>query len=281
MMRVNWTPELTAFFVNALVQECRAGNRPNRTLNRIGKKNVVQRLRDHTGRTWRWETCRHKWDELKKKWTCWRHLIKFSGVGRHPKTGVIDMPKDWWDQRIDENPLARQFQTSCLRHEEELNFIFAKMEPVNMGPNEDGGHEGGQAGPPTHYLDSDTSDSSDNDIQALMPGPSTSQPMHTSSRSASGKRQSNDFWEGFKNFYQEISSSKKQKETCSASEKHDPDPEYEALMKELLEGGVDPKSKEYFMASEVLLDIHRRAFGKQFLSPTDPGNEWYNRHGVI
>ncbi|WVZ53848.1 hypothetical protein U9M48_004736 [Paspalum notatum var. saurae] len=91
-----------------------------------------------------------------------------------------------------------------------------------------------------------------------MPGPSTSQPMHTSSRSASGKRQSNDFWEGFKNFYQEISSSKKQKETCSASEKHDPDPEYEALMKELLEGGVDPKSKEYFMASEVLLDIHRR-----------------------
>ena len=100
MDRTHWTPELTQFFLNALVDECRAGNRPNTTLNRIGKDNVLKRLQDFTGRPWKWDPCKHNWDEFKKKWACWRRLIKLSGVTFHPKTKLINMPQEWWDQQI-------------------------------------------------------------------------------------------------------------------------------------------------------------------------------------
>lgn len=245
MSRVNWPPELTNFFVNALVDECHAGNRPNKTLNKIGKASVVQRMKDHTGRDWTWETCKHKWDELKKKWSCWKRLIKSSDVKFHPRTGLIEMPQHWWDRQIAANKLAKMFQHCRLEHEEQLDFIFAKMELDDVGPNEVGGHEGEQADVPTHYLGSDHSDDSN--------------------AATSGKRQLNDimvsnalFWEGFRNVYQEISASKKQKQTGSASKKAEEDAEYETFMRELLDGGVDPVSDEYFMASEVLLDIPRR-----------------------
>ncbi|KAJ1277544.1 hypothetical protein BS78_04G012700 [Paspalum vaginatum] len=266
MSRVNWTSNLTSFFVNALVDECRAGNRPNKTLNRIGKGNIVQRLKDHTGRDWTWETCKHKWDELKKKWSCWKRLIKSNGIVFHPRTGLIDMPRNWWDKQIAANKLAKGFQQSRLEHEEQLDYIFAKMDPGNVGPNEVGGPEGGQTGVPTQYLDSDHSDASDADPQTQQPSPPPSQPVRmTSMNASSGKRQLSDlmvsnslFWEGFSNFYQEISTLKKQKQTGSASNKADEEAEYETFMKELLDGGLDPESDEYFMASEVLLDIPRR-----------------------
>ncbi|WVZ65942.1 hypothetical protein U9M48_015222 [Paspalum notatum var. saurae] len=80
MDRTHWSQELTQFFLDALVDECRAGNRPNTTLNRIGKDNVLKRLQDFTGRPWKWDPCKNKWDEFKKKWACWRRLIKLSGV---------------------------------------------------------------------------------------------------------------------------------------------------------------------------------------------------------
>ncbi|WVZ78162.1 LOW QUALITY PROTEIN: hypothetical protein U9M48_025919 [Paspalum notatum var. saurae] len=259
----NLTPFTCTDTQHPSVDECRAGNRPNKTLNRIGKGNIVQRLKDHTGRDWTWETCKHKWDELKKKWSCWKRLIKSNGIVFHPRTGLIDMPRNWWDKQIAANKLAKGFQQSRLEHEEQLDYIFAKMDPGNVSPNEVHGAEGGQAGVPTQYLDSDHSDASDADPQTRQPSPPPSQPVRmTSMSAASGKRQLSDlmvsnslFWEGFSNFYQEISTLKKQKQT---GKKDDEDAEYETFMKELLDGGLDPESDEYFMASEVLLDIPRR-----------------------
>ncbi|KAJ1295793.1 hypothetical protein BS78_01G249800 [Paspalum vaginatum] len=52
MTQVKWTPKKTEFFVKALVDECRAGNRPQKTLNRIGKANVVRRMSDYTQSDW-------------------------------------------------------------------------------------------------------------------------------------------------------------------------------------------------------------------------------------
>ncbi|WVZ88316.1 hypothetical protein U9M48_034851, partial [Paspalum notatum var. saurae] len=67
---------------------------------------------------------------------------------------------------------------------------------------------------------------------------------------ARGKRRSSDnvcssssMLEGFKNFYKEVSAWKKQKEACSASKKAEEDAEYETLLRELLDGGVDPESE--------------------------------------
>ncbi|KAJ1276650.1 hypothetical protein BS78_05G230600 [Paspalum vaginatum] len=96
MSWVTWPWELTDFFITALLDECRAGNRGTTTLNRVGKDHVLQRLRDHTRRDWSWDTCKNKWDELKKKWSCWKRLNQFSGLGFHPRTGVIEMPEKWW-----------------------------------------------------------------------------------------------------------------------------------------------------------------------------------------
>jgi len=141
------------------------------------------------------------------------------------------------------------------------------MEPVNVGPHEDGGHERGRAGVPTHYVDSDDSNDSEADLQMHNSNPPPLQPMHSTSRrcASSGKRKGSDsmysgasFLEGFKTLYHDGSGWKKQKQTSSASKKAEEDAEYEAFMKELLYLGVNPESQEYFMASEVLVDVTRR-----------------------
>ncbi|WVZ52258.1 hypothetical protein U9M48_003334, partial [Paspalum notatum var. saurae] len=261
MDRTHWTLELTQFFLNALVDECRAGNRPNTTLNRIGKDKVIKRLQDFTGRPWKWDPCKHKWDEFKKKWACWRRLIKLSGVIFHPKTKLINMPQEWWDQQIQANPIAKQFMHTRLEYEELLDEIFKNLDPVNIGPDELDGHEGGRAGAPTHYLDVDTSNDSDNDSQKQLPSPLPSQPVRSTSMGTSSKRRPSDpvastaeFWEGFKKFHEDVSASKKQKVASSPSNQVVEDPEYDAFMLELLDEGVDPESDDYFMASVVLLD---------------------------
>ena len=92
--------DLTNFFITALVEECRAGNRPHRILNQLGKQNVLKRLRDYTGRDWKWGPCKSKWEELKKRWTAWKYLHKFSGIGYHPRTGAINMDEDWWEDKL-------------------------------------------------------------------------------------------------------------------------------------------------------------------------------------
>ncbi|KAJ1258370.1 hypothetical protein BS78_10G070200 [Paspalum vaginatum] len=166
-----------------------------------------------------------------------------------------------------ENKVASVFQHVRLEREEDLNLIFAKMEPVSVGPSEDVGHERGRAGAPTHYLDSDNSNDSEADLQMHPSNPPP--PHHTRSTSRTstscGKRQASDpigsrasFLEGFKTFYHDVSDWKKQKQTSSASKKAEEDAEYEAFMKEPLDAGVNPESHEYFMASEVLVDVTRQ-----------------------
>lgn len=210
--------------------------------------------------------CSNKWDDLKKRWSCWKHLLSFSGLGFHPHTRVIDMPQNWWDERIRENKMAKVFQHIRLEREDDLNYIFAKMEPVNIGPTEDGGHEGGRAGAPSVYLDCDNSDESEGAREMQQFSAPPSQPMRTNSvpSASSGKRRSNEgandsMVEGFKTFYQEVSEWKKQKQTSNESKKAEEDVEYETLLRELLDGGVDPESEEYFMATAVLVDTTRRA----------------------
>jgi len=152
-----------------------------------------------------------------------------------------------------------------LEYEELLDEIFKNLDPVNIGPDELDGHEGGRAGAPTHYLDVDTSSDSDNDSQKQLPSPLPSQPVRSTSMGTSSKRRPSDpvastaeFWEGFKKFHEDVSASKKQKVASSPSNQVVEDPEYDAFMLELLDEGVDPESDDYFMASVVLLDSRCR-----------------------
>ncbi|WVZ59352.1 hypothetical protein U9M48_009505, partial [Paspalum notatum var. saurae] len=145
------------------------------------------------------------------------------------------------------NPLAKGFQHSRLEYEDKLNFIFAKLEPVNIGPDELGGHERGQAGPPTHYWDSDGSDDFDEDLPVQLPSSPPSHPRCTASISASGKRQSSS------------GGARRGPAGAVAPAKIEEEHEYDAFMMELLDAGIDPESDEYFMASIVLLD--KRCWG--------------------
>ncbi|WVZ87226.1 hypothetical protein U9M48_033900 [Paspalum notatum var. saurae] len=142
--------------------------------------------------------------------------------------------------------------------------VAHQMEPVNVGPSEDG-HERGRAEVLTHYLDSDDSNDSEADLQMHPSNLPPPQPACSTSRTSTscGKRHASNpmgsrasFLEGFKTFYHDFSNWKKQKQTSSASKMAEEDAEYEAFMKELLDAGVNPN--EYFMASEVLVDVTRR-----------------------
>lgn len=180
---------------------------------------------------------------------------------------MIDMPEFWWDKQISANKVAKFFQQNRLEHEEKLDIIFEKQEPVNVGPKAPGGHEGGNAGVPTQHVDSDHTYDSEDELPGELPSPPRSHHVRTNSMTSasSGKRHYSDpmvssahFWDGFKNYYKDVSACKKQKQSESSSKVAEDDTEYEALMTELLHGGVDPASEEYFMATVVLEDMHRR-----------------------
>ncbi|WVZ49552.1 hypothetical protein U9M48_000899 [Paspalum notatum var. saurae] len=123
--------------------------------------------------------------------------------------------------REEANPIAKHFMHTRLEYEELLDEIFKNLDPVNIGPDELDGHEGGRAGAPTHYLDVDTSNDSDDDNQKQLPSPLPSQPVRTTSMT-----------------------SKKQKVASSPSNQVVEDPEYDAFMLELLDAGIDPEFDE-------------------------------------
>ncbi|KAJ1264931.1 hypothetical protein BS78_08G038300 [Paspalum vaginatum] len=242
--RANWTQELTDVFLSALVDECRGGNRPHKTLNRIGKANVVQRMRHHTGCGWTWDTCKHKWDELRRKWSCWKQLTKSSDVKFHPRTGLIDMPDDWWDAQIAANKHAKVFRQCRLENEEQLDYIFAKMEPANAsvlssGCGASGFHEQG---------------SLESDALRFLNWKALPRPIHCPRLSSPPQPLKRARTNACANEVGGHDGGRAEAPTPDMES----DPEYEAFMRELLDGGVDPESDEYFMASEVLLDIPRR-----------------------
>ncbi|KAH1057325.1 hypothetical protein J1N35_035390 [Gossypium stocksii] len=121
-----WDDELTLIFCELCVNEVNAGNRPTTHLNSKGWENVVALFQAKTQKNYGKPQLKNKWDTLKKEWRLWKELLKDStGIGWCPSKRTVDATKEWWAEKIQENPDFKGFKKKGI--EPRLNDLMWQM----------------------------------------------------------------------------------------------------------------------------------------------------------
>lgn len=88
-------------FFRLCLDELRKGNRPGTHFNKAGYTNLINSLQELTGKTFTQKQLKNHWDNTKKDWKLYDHLIRTeSGLGWDPVNKSIDATKEWWDAKI-------------------------------------------------------------------------------------------------------------------------------------------------------------------------------------
>ncbi|KAK8317986.1 hypothetical protein V6Z12_A13G144900, partial [Gossypium hirsutum] len=124
--KVVWDDELTLIFCELCVNEVNAGNRPTSHLNSKGWENVIALFQAKTKKNYGKSQLKNKWDTLKKEWRLWRELLKEStGIGWCPSKKMVDVTKEWWSEKIQENPDFKGFKNKGI--EPRFNELMWQM----------------------------------------------------------------------------------------------------------------------------------------------------------
>ncbi|KAG6645090.1 hypothetical protein CIPAW_08G099200, partial [Carya illinoinensis] len=120
--RLIWTNKMLEDYVDICVSEIYAGNRPRTHFNKIGWKNVVNKLSEKIGEEFCYKQLKNKWDSLKKDWNIWTKLVgKEIGLGWDP------------DKKLQEIPEAAKFQNAGLAHISKLDIMFRGITATGEG----------------------------------------------------------------------------------------------------------------------------------------------------
>ena len=115
-------------WIDIVLEEIAAHNRPQGLLNSVGYANLVYKFEERTGRSYDRIQMKNRWDTLKGEYGIWKTLkLHASGLGRDPKTGTIAASKEWWAEKI-EVYMNAYFLFSlvlCINWYKRLTFILS------------------------------------------------------------------------------------------------------------------------------------------------------------
>lgn len=112
-------------WIEIVLEEISAQNRPQGVLNSKGYANLVSKFEQRTGRPCSRAQHKNRWDALKADYGTWKTLKNnASGLGIDSKTGTIDASSSWWDEKIEVMPTFKKFRHAPLEYEDELEIIF-------------------------------------------------------------------------------------------------------------------------------------------------------------
>lgn len=124
-LTARWDAIAHRAWIDIVLEEISAQNRPQGILNNKGYANLVSKFEERTGRAYSRGQHKNRWDTLKAEYGAWKTLkIHASGLGIDPKTGTIAASPSWWDEKIEENPAFKKFRHAPLQYEDELDIIF-------------------------------------------------------------------------------------------------------------------------------------------------------------
>ncbi|CAN6917911.1 unnamed protein product, partial [Brassica oleracea] len=90
-----------------------------------GKLRVRKNFKEATGFDLAWKNFANHLRNLKTWYDCYNRLCKYTGVTVDRITGVINMEDEWWNDRIQENDVARRFKKKSLANEDLLEKLFS------------------------------------------------------------------------------------------------------------------------------------------------------------
>ncbi|GKV15184.1 hypothetical protein SLEP1_g25986 [Rubroshorea leprosula] len=104
-VRASWTLEKFNLFVDICVQGAYLGKKVGNHWGEAGWQWVLNEM-EAKGAHFRKAQLKNKWDWMREQWKLWKDLIgnNRTGLGWNPKTGTVDAPSEFWEERIKENP---------------------------------------------------------------------------------------------------------------------------------------------------------------------------------
>ena len=96
-----WDVDAGRIFCEICAKEANDGNRPTKSLNQTGYKNLIEEFHKQTGRLYTKKQMKNRWDELKSIWSAWVYYTnKATGLGWDPVKQTITASDEEWTSMI-------------------------------------------------------------------------------------------------------------------------------------------------------------------------------------
>ncbi|XP_078442009.1 L10-interacting MYB domain-containing protein-like isoform X2 [Wolffia australiana] len=119
-----WDDKKHTAFVRICLEQMRAGNRPHKTLNKLGYMNLAREFHKHTGFFYHKDQLKNHWDSTRRDWQAWTALKNQPGLGWDCSKGTFSQTEDWWACFAKMFPGSEKFAHRPLEHQEELDLLF-------------------------------------------------------------------------------------------------------------------------------------------------------------
>ena len=98
--KATWDGESTWIFLELVVKEIEAGNRPHMSITPNGYRSLSKTFEAATGRLYSLKQLKNKYNLLKTEWRAWCKLMDCrkgpTGIGFDQVTGLFNASADWW-----------------------------------------------------------------------------------------------------------------------------------------------------------------------------------------
>ncbi|VVB00858.1 unnamed protein product [Arabis nemorensis] len=124
-INIKWTDEISLLFIELYLAQLDKENWVDKFLTKEGKLSVRTSFKEATGLDLTWKIFANHHHNLKTWYDCYNRLCKFTGVAIDHNTGIIIMEKEWWNDRIQENEVAKRFRKKPLAYKDLLEKLFS------------------------------------------------------------------------------------------------------------------------------------------------------------
>ncbi|QHO13628.1 uncharacterized protein DS421_15g517110 [Arachis hypogaea] len=123
---LRWTDEMDTTFIDALIEECRKGNRVNGTFTTMAYDNILSLLRSIYGNHLRKENLKNRLKTLKDHFgVCYDHFHGLSGFSWNSITKIFEAEVEVWEELIKEwndEPITPHATNFTMDHSPEIGL---------------------------------------------------------------------------------------------------------------------------------------------------------------
>ncbi|PWA48523.1 myb/SANT-like domain-containing protein [Artemisia annua] len=126
---LSWTDQMDAAFIEALLSEQNAGNRPNGTFSSTAYNNIVKALNEKFNVTFEKEKLKNRIKTLKKYFNQFHDVFKgvaLSGYSWNPSTLLIEAEDEVWEALKKDNPGVYELKNKQVKCYEQMYALWAK-----------------------------------------------------------------------------------------------------------------------------------------------------------
>ncbi|MQL90615.1 hypothetical protein Taro_023204 [Colocasia esculenta] len=121
-----WDDKKHAVFIRICLDQMRAGNKPHKTLNKLGYLNLEKEFYRQTGFRYHKDQLKNHWDSTRRDWQAWRALRNQAGIDWDETRGTYSQTEEWWAEFVKRFPGGDKFAHRPLEHADDLDVLFGE-----------------------------------------------------------------------------------------------------------------------------------------------------------